>query len=353
MTVHVMYMAYTPGMSSEHDPGPALARARGEAVEAAAAEPIEVAGGGSIRIGTASWTDPTMIAAGVFYPAGSETAEERLHHYASTFPVVEVDATYYALPVARTAELWVERTPPDFTFDIKAHALMTGQGTETKRLPKMIRDELPDDLKAKPRIYAKDLPAELQDQVWTMFRDGLAPLDERGQLGSILLQYPRWVFPSSENRAVIEEAVERLAGWQCAVEFRHGSWLNDKNAERTIRFLSDRGIAFVMVDEPQGFKSSVAAVTAVTSKDLAIVRFHGRNAATWEAKGITPAERFRYLYSRDELSEWVPRIRQAASEARETHVLMNNCYANYGTTNARELASLLEDLSAYGADLTR
>ena len=142
--------------------------------------------------------------------------------------------------------------------------------------------------KTKPRIYAKDLPAELQDAVWAMFRDGLAPLAERGQLGSILLQYPRWVFPSSENRATIEEAVGRLDGWQCSVEFRNGSWLNEKNAERTIRFLADRGIAFVMVDEPQGFKSSVPPVTAVTSKDLAIVRFHGRNAETWEAKGITP-----------------------------------------------------------------
>ena len=95
-----------------------------------------------------------------------------------------------------------------------------------------------------------------------------------------------------------------------------------------------------MVDEPQGFKSSVPPVTAVTS-DLALVRFHGRNAATWEAKGITPAERFRYLYTRDELAEWAPRIRDAATEAKDTHVLMNNCYANYGTTNAREIAALL------------
>jgi uncharacterized protein YecE (DUF72 family) len=331
-------------MTDEHDPGPELASARAADVETAAAEPIEVAGGGTIRVGTASWTDPTMTAAGVFYPVGADTAEERLNYYASTFPVVEVDATYYALPAARTAELWVDRTPPDFTFDIKAYALMTGQGTETKRLPKAIRDELPDDLRAKARIYARDLPVELRDAIWAMFRDGLEPLAERGQLGSVLLQYPRWVFPSSESRDAIEEAVDRLEPWHCAVEFRNGSWLNDKNAERTIRFLADRGIAFVMVDEPQGFKSSVPPVTAVTSKDLAIVRFHGRNAETWEARGIIPAERFRYLYTRDELGEWVPRIRQAAHEARETHVLMNNCYANYGTTNARELARLLEDL---------
>jgi len=95
-----------------------------------------------------------------------------------------------------------------------------------------------------------------------------------------------------------------------------------------------------MVDEPQGFKSSVPPVTAVTS-DLALVRFHGRNAETWEAKNITPAERFRYLYGRDELEEWAPKIRTVAEDARDTHVLMNNCYANYGTTNAREIAAIL------------
>ena len=101
-----------------------------------------------------------------------------------------------------------------------------------------------------------------------------------------------------------------------------------------------------MVDEPQGFKSSVPpVVTAVTSPDLALVRFHGRNAATWEAKGITPAERFRYLYSRDELASGC-RGSARRPARRGDHVLMNNCYANYGTTNAREMARLLEDLDA-------
>jgi uncharacterized protein YecE (DUF72 family) len=281
-----------------------------------------------------------MTAGGVFYPASAANAEDRLQFYASTFPLVEVDATYYALPARATAELWVDRTPPDFTFDIKAHALMTGQGTETKRLPKAVRSELPEPVATKSRIYAKDFPPDLLDGVWAAFRDGIEPLQEAGQLGSILLQYPRWFFPSSENRATIEDAVERLDGLACAVEFRNASWLNEKNAERTLRFLTDRNIAFVMVDEPQGFKSSVPPVTAVTA-DLAIVRFHGRNADTWEAKGITPAERFRYLYTRDELQEWAPRIREAASSAKDTHVLMNNCYANYGTTNAREIAAIL------------
>ena len=331
----------TTTRSTTTDPGPDVASERATEVDSSAAAPIEAErGGGHIRIGTASWTDPTMTAKGVFYPASAANAEERLQYYASTFPLVEVDATYYALPSPSTAELWVERTPPDFTFDIKAHALMTGQGTETKRLPKAIRTALPEPVASKARIYAKDLPAELLDAVWDAFRDGLEPLREAGQLGSILLQYPRWFFPSSENRALIEDAVQRLDGMTPAVEFRNGSWLNEKNAERTLRFLTDRDIAFVMVDEPQGFKSSVPPVTAVTA-DLAIVRFHGRNAETWEAKGITPAERFRYLYTRDELREWEPRIREVASNAKDTHILMNNCYANYGTTNAREMAAIL------------
>jgi uncharacterized protein YecE (DUF72 family) len=328
--------------SSDHDPGPGPAMERAAGVENAAAEPVAV-GSGQVRIGTASWTDPTMTAGGVFYPADATSPADRLQYYAHLFPLVEVDATYYALPVASMADLWVARTPPDFTFDIKAHALMTGQGTEVKRLPKYLREELPADLQKKPRIYAKDLPAELLDEVWSAFRAGIEPLHEAHQLGSILLQYPRWFFPSSENRAAIADAAERLAGLRIAVEFRHGAWVNEKNAERTLRFLREHSLAFVMVDEPQGFKSSVPPVTAVTA-DLAVVRFHGRNAETWEARGITPAERFRYLYSRAELDEWAPRIRTTATEAAETHVLMNNCYANYATTNARELASALADL---------
>ena len=204
-------------------------------------------------------------------------------------------------------------------------------------------------MQEKTRIYAKDFPAELHDEVWRMFRSALAPLEERGQLGSILLQYPKWVFPSSENRALIRDAVERLDGWKVAVEFRNAAWLNEKNRDRTMAFLSERSIPFVMVDEPQGFKSSVKPEVVVTSPDLAIVRFHGRNAATWEAKNITPAERFRYLYSRDELSEWVPRIREVADQTKEVHLMFNNCYANYGTTNAREIADLLaEELATAG-----
>jgi uncharacterized protein YecE (DUF72 family) len=283
-----------------------------------------------------------MTAPGVFYPRGADSAEERLTFYAETFPIVEIDATYYALPSARVAEAWVARTPPDFVFDAKAHALMTGQPTETKRLPKDIRAALPEELAAKSRLYARDLPAELRDGVWEMYLAGLQPLVASGQLGSVLLQYPRWFFPTSESRDLILEARQRLGEVRSAVEFRSETWFNQKNRERTLLFLSDNAIPFVMVDGPQGLRSSVPPLVAVTSPELAIVRFHGRRAETWEATGIPVVERFRYLYSADELAEWLPRIREAAQEAHEMHVLMNNCYANYGSTNARELASMIE-----------
>jgi uncharacterized protein YecE (DUF72 family) len=323
-----------------HDPGPEAAMARGEAHATAAREPIRV-NGASVRIGTASWTDPTMTAPGVFYPPDAGTAEDRLVYYANQFPLVEVDATYYAIPARRTAELWLERTPPDFTFDIKAHALMTGQPSEPKRLPKDLRESLPPELLDQKRVYARDLPREIEDELWDRFVDGIEPLRSSGKLGAVFLQYPRWFFPTSESRDEIVKARDRLGDTPFAVELRHASWFNDKNRDRTIRFFESERIPYVMVDAPPGTKSSVPPVTLVSSPKLAVVRFHGRRSETWEKSGIPVVERFRYLYDESELGEWVPRIREAAEQVPEIHVLMNNCYANYGTTNAREIADLL------------
>ncbi len=335
--------------TNPHDPGPEAAGNRALAVERSASVPLATPEGATIRIGTASWTDPTMTAPGVFYPRGAVNAEERLTYYASTFPIVEIDATYYALPSARTAATWVDRTPPDFVFDAKAHALMTGQPTETRRLPKDLRAALPDALAEKPRLYARDLPAELQDEIWRLFMTGIEPLRAAGQLGSVLLQFPKWFFPTNESRDLILDARARLGEIRSAVEFRSESWFNDKNRDRTLRFLHDNHIPLVLVDGPQGLRSSIPALAAVTSPDLVVVRFHGRRVETWEKTGIPVVERFRYLYSRDELAEWLPRIQAAAEATREMHILMNNCYANYGSTNARELAAMLESELAGGS----
>jgi len=330
----------TDAAANPHDPGPEASADRGEALAEAAREPLQL-GGASVRIGTASWTDPTMTAPGVFYPPDAGTAEDRLVYYANQFPLVEVDSTYYALPSRRMGELWLERTPPDFTFEIKAHALMTGQPSEVSRLPKDLREELPVELLDKKRVYARDLPNEIEDEIWDRFLDGIEPLRSSGKLGAVFLQYPRWFFPSNESRDEIVKARERLGDTPFAVELRHASWFNEKNVERTIRFLEKYEIPFVMVDAPPGTKSSIPPMTVVTSPKLAVVRFHGRRTETWEKSGIPVVERFRYLYDESELGEWVPRIRDAADQVPEVHLLMNNCYANYGTTNARELAAML------------
>jgi len=328
--------------ANPHDPGFEHAGTLAEPLLEAASRPIHIAGGGEVRTGTASWTDPTMTAKGVFYPDGVTTAEDRLRYYATRFPVVEVDSTYYALPREAQSKLWVERTPDDFVIDVKAHALMTGQPSEVKRLPRDIRDELPDTLKEKARIYGKDLPKELYDAVWETFAKGVEPLHQAGKLGAVFLQFPRWVFPSSEARERILDAASRLSGRKLTVEFRNASWFNEKNAERTLRFLTDNKIPYVVVDEPQGFKSSVPPVAAVTSAELAVFRFHGRRAETWEKPNIQPNERFRYLYDEDELADWAPRIAQAARATKQVHALMNNCSGNYGTTNALQLAELVK-----------
>src|SRR4030088_1382414 len=320
----------------DHDPGVEAAKRRAQEADEAGKTRIRV-GKGEVRFGIASWTDPTMTAPGVFYPKGANTAEERLRFYSSQFPVVEVDATYYVLPNKRTAESWVERTPKDFVFDVKAHALMTGQPTEVSRLPKAIREELSAELKDKKRIYRKDVPEELLNSVYEQFREALQPLVEAGKLGAVFIQFPKWVFPSNEARDLILATRERL-DLPIAVEFRHGSWFNEKKAERTVKFLQEHKIPYVAVDEPQGFKSSVPPVVIPTSDELAVFRFHGRNKETWEKKNITPAERFRYLYDEDELADWTPKIAAVAREAKETHVIYNNCFSNYGTTNAREAA---------------
>src|SRR4030088_1737868 len=278
----------------DHDPGVEAAKRRAQEADEAGKTRIRV-GKGEVRFGIASWTDPTMTAPGVFYPKGANTAEERLRYYSSQFPVVEVDATYYVLPNKRTAESWVERTPDDFIFDIKAHALMTGQPTEVARLPKVLREELRGEDAEKKRIYRKDVPADLLDAVYAQFREAIEPLVEAGKLGAVFVQFPKWVFPSKEARELILETRQRLE-LPIAVEFRHGSWFNEKNAERTIKFLRDNKIPYVAVDEPQGFKSSVPPVVIQTSPDLAVFRFPGTNKENWEKKGIQPSERFRYLY---------------------------------------------------------
>jgi uncharacterized protein YecE (DUF72 family) len=331
-----------------NDPGPIDASDRAERALALIPEenigaPVRIGRTShEIRVGTASWTDPTMTRGGVFYPRGSSTAEDRLRYYSSQFPLVEVDSSYYSLPERATAELWAERTPANFTFFVKAHALMTGQPTEVARLPVGLVEALPAELSKKTKIYAKDLPAELYDAVWTHFLDAISPLAERGKLGGIVLQYPRWFLPNRETKDHLAESAGRLAGVRGAVEFRNSMWFNsERSTAWTVDMLRDLGLTHVIVDGPQGLKSSVPVVPEVTTPQLALVRLHGRRSATWEAAKVPTVERYRYLYSEKELEPLAAAVEQVSNKATSTAVLFNNCYSNYGATNARELIAKL------------
>lgn len=226
-------------------------------------------------------------------------------------------------------------------MSVKAYAPITGHPTETKRLPKDLREALPAAAREKARLYPKDLPREMLEEIHARFWTALEPLRRAGKLGAVLLQYPDWVAVSRASKDALLRARELLPDDRLAVEFRNATWMSDRDRDETLRFLAESGLTYVGVDEPQGFPSSVPPVAAVTDPALAVVRFHGRNAQTWNRKGITAAERFDYRYSRPELAEWLPRIRRIADEAREVHLLMNNCYGDKAVNNARELSQML------------
>jgi uncharacterized protein YecE (DUF72 family) len=296
---------------------------------------------GRLHVGTASWTDKTLLESG-WYPPEANTPEERLRFYASRFDVVEVDSTYYGLPSERNAALWVERTPPDFTFDVKAFSLMTGHPVLVRGLPKDIREALPEGGGA--RISAKEITPDAVERIWEMFRSALMPLHSAGKLGLVMFQYPQWFMPGSKARGEILAARERLPDYEIAVEYRQGAWFTDEDATRkTLDFHRAEGIPFVAVDMPQGFKVSVPPVAEATSDRFAVVRFHGRRAETWTKKDVHPTERFRYDYSDGELGEWVPRVRAMMEGAKETHALFNNCYRDHAVRNARSFGDLVAE----------
>jgi uncharacterized protein YecE (DUF72 family) len=251
---------------------------------------------------------------------------------------VEVDSTYYFPPSESNSVLWIERTPKNFTFNIKAYSLLTNHPTRPNSLYKDLQPAIPE---GKRNVYREQLPNEVVDEVWQRFRDALMPLHSAGKMGAVLFQFPQWFVISKKSKAYIEECVERLPDFRVAVEFRHKSWMEERNVEETLGFLEERDLPYVCVDMPQGFDSSIPPIAAATAKDLAMVRFHGRNRETWQAKSDTASARFRYDYPKEELEEWVPRIESLAGETRETHVLMNNCYQDFAVRNGRELGDLL------------
>jgi uncharacterized protein YecE (DUF72 family) len=297
---------------------------------------------GEILVGTASWTDKTLIESGRFYPRTATSAEARLRYYATQFSLVEIDSSYYALPAERTAELWAERTPARFVFNVKAFRLFTGHAAQLSSLPVDLRTGL-----EKETLYYRDLPAERRRELWHRFRAGIEPLRRSGKLGAVLLQFAPWFVFGRERLAHLEHCAEMLAGLPLAVEFRNKSWFGEKTRARTLAFEREHGLAHVVVDEPQGFPSSVPQVWEVTCSEFALVRLHGRNAETWAKKGLaSAAERFDYLYTGRELEALAAPVKALAASARRVHVLFNNCHGDKAQRNAVQFRELLLAMQA-------
>jgi uncharacterized protein YecE (DUF72 family) len=158
----------------------------------------------------------------------------------------------------------------------------------------------------------------------------------------VLFQFPPWFIPNRDGYAHVLARAEKLEGTQVAVEFRNKIWFTDDRRARVLAFLREHKLLHVVVDEPQGFASSIPSVWEVTSPRLAIVRFHGRNKETWEKKGLaSAAARFNYQYSEAELRELAAHVKELAENAEEAHALFNNCYRDYGQRNAIDFQRLL------------
>ncbi|MEU5523685.1 DUF72 domain-containing protein [Streptomyces sp. NPDC047860] len=278
---------------------------------------------GDILVGACSWTDRQLVASG-WYPRGRRDPEGRLRHYATRLPVVEVDSTYYALPSRRNSQLWVERTPDGFRFDVKAFSLLTGHPTRQQALPADLRN--------------RPVDGALLDEVWGRFAEAVEPLRRAGRLGTVLFQFPPRFAPGAVAERALEDCARRTAGWPLAVEFRHPAWWAAERAEETRALLSSLGAAAVGVDMAQGLTGSLPRVVPVTRPAPAVVRFHGRSAA-W-GRG-SKEDRFRHDYDVTELAAWVPRLRRAARQTEELHVLFNNCCADAAVRAAETMRGLL------------
>ncbi len=298
----------------------------------------------AVHVGTCAWTEKTMV--DLWYPKGVTSPEQRLRYYASKFDTVEVDSPFYALPQRSYAEKWVERTPKDFIFNVKAYGMMTGHEVEERSLAPELR-EYRYEVTDRGRVRHPD--PDMVDASFDLFLHALEPLRDAGKMGGVLMQFPPYFTATTRehehrNLEYIEYAKDRLGAWRMLVEFRHPSWLDEGHAAKTLRWLADRDLAYVSVDSPQFPDRSTMPPTAALTSAWAYVRMHGRNAGTWRARTETSADRFDYLYSTDELLEWEPKIRDLAGDAEQTFVMFNNNKYDYAQRNAAEILTILGDL---------
>jgi uncharacterized protein YecE (DUF72 family) len=299
----------------------------------------------AIRVGTCSWADESLSK--YFYPPKVKGAEERLHYYTDRFDTVEANSTYYRLPDRELVQKWADRTPEGFVMHVKAFGVMTRHPVKVDQLPTDLREDAP--LDERGRV---DRPSrEFRGEIFRRFHDALVPLRETGKLGGILMQFPPYVVPRAAAFDYLEWTQEQLAGDEMLVEFRHASWLDDEHREETLAFLERHGMTFVIVDAPKTGGRNVLPTLVATTSPTAYIRFHGRNAETWNKRVRSAAERFDYLYSEGELREWVGPLSELAEKSEVVYAMFNNNGRSTtadGTiaqapVNAQMLKGLLQD----------
>lgn len=263
-------------------------------------------------MGTCNWSDHED-----FYPRGL-AAGDRLAYYSHYFPLVEVDSTFYGIPKPSVARRWTDATHDEFIFNVKAYRSLTMHEREDGQARR---------------------PTDEEERE---FADLLDPMRASRKLRAVHYQFPPWFQATPTNMDYISELADRHPRDQLIVEFRHRTWAEPARFDAVTELLAEAGMTYCIVDQPQLGSGSMPPHLAVTSEKLAVLRMHGRNARTWYKKGETSADRFDYLYSEEELLEWVPRVRQLADRAQEVHVLFNNNRSNYAVVNGLQMAGLLD-----------
>jgi len=259
--------------------------------------------GAAIYVGTSGFKFDDWK--GRFYP---ETVKQKdwLRYYAQRFNCLEINASYYRLMPAATYQRMMERVPPGFQFTVKTYRTLTHEaGSEN-------------------------------EADFATFIASLRPLRETGEFGCVLAQFPTSFHNTPENRGYLAGFRDRFAGIPLVVEFRGREWLDDA----VLDYLREREIGFCAVDEPQ-FKTLMPPIAVATSP-IGYIRFHGRNYQKWWKGGEGGKERYDYLYRKEELEEWVPKIQHVASETQRVYVFMNNCFQGQAAANAVDMRKLLE-----------
>jgi len=267
-------------------------------------------------------------------------ASERAAHYASRFPLVEMEATYRFPPTPAVAQQWVDRTPEGFCIDVQCWSLLTGQPTIPGSLWEDLVPEVRPDRRDRQRLYATHLSDAGLTEAWARFVHALAPLAESGRLGAVVLRFPRWFGPRPENEGALADARLHLGDLPVAIELCDPAWTDPSRCDRTFDLFEDLRLAFVCVDAAPNDPRGLGGATGTTT-DLAVLRMRGRRSPDVPEEERWNPDRRAYRYDERETAEVASRVRRLAEGASDVHVLVSTCWRDDAVRNAAALQDAL------------